>query len=77
MIRLAFAIAGALLLLEFGGFVVGLLLAAFGRWKDERDVLRALRWWGSLTAEEQSRWQAGPVSQADILRAWDAHRLQL
>jgi hypothetical protein len=79
VIGLALAIAGAWFLLEFGGALLGLLLAAFGRWKDQRDMLRALRWWASLTTDEQALWleRMGHVSEANVLRAWDAHRAEL
>lgn len=50
------AIAAAWLLLEFGGFVLGLILAAFSRWKEDRDIARALKWWGCFTADQQAQW---------------------
>ncbi len=77
IIGLALAIAGAWLLISLGAFAIGLTLAAFGRWRDERDMMRALRWWESLTPDEQARRHPGPASQADILRVWDDYRLQL
>lgn len=76
MTALIFAIIAAWLLIEFGGLVLGLLLAAFGRWKDGRDMRRALRWWESLTIGEQAQWleRVGHASAANVLRAWDAYR---
>ena len=78
MISLILAIVAALVLLEVGGFVLALVVAAFGRWMEDRDYGRAARWWQTLTADEQTYWQerVGPASARGILRAWDAHRAE-